>query len=91
MTEEEEEFVRRSQELAEQVRPELERIKKMFAGKGCQAQGAALADLVSIWLVGQRPEDREDGFVLWASTVWRLVPVNEKLMGDPWKRLRRKG
>ena len=58
-------------------------IKPLLAGKGPEAQGAALADLVATWLAGHHPDLRQEIFREWQDAVSRLVPVNEKIIfGD---------
>jgi hypothetical protein len=53
------------------------RIKPLLAGRGPDLAGAALADLVSIWLAGHHPAVREDVLQNWLATVRKLVPVSE--------------
>jgi hypothetical protein len=57
-----------------------QRIKPMLAGLSPQVQGTALADLVSIFLAGHRPDVREEAFARWIKLVRDLLPLSEKQM-----------
>jgi hypothetical protein len=68
-----EEIARRSQELVETMTP-------MLAGQGSAVQGAALSDLVSIWVAGHHPESRAEILLLFVETVAKLTAINAKFM-----------
>ncbi len=55
----------------------VERIKPALAGRDPALQGAALADLVSLWLAGHPPALRETFFADWIKTVRLLIPESE--------------
>jgi len=61
-------------ELARKLRPAL-------AGESGGVQGAALAELLSIWLAGHPPELRERLLTMHIDHVRQLVPENAKIMG----------
>ena len=74
--------------LAEEAMALVERARPIFAGQPSGAVGAALADLLAIWLASHRVEGDEDAQrSLWADmlaehcvTVRRLTEINaEKL------------
>ena len=52
-----------------------------FAGHNPGNQGAALGDLVAIWLAGYPPDLREPLLELHIEMVRRLIPVNARAMG----------
>jgi hypothetical protein len=56
----------------------LEQIGAMLAGRPPQAQGAILADLVSMWLAGWHPSVREEAFSLLQKLARERVPVQEE-------------
>jgi len=62
-------------------------IRPLLAGKGPLLQGAALADLVAMFIAGHRGRDAAETamrqmeiMVLHIETVGNLIPVNEKLL-----------
>jgi hypothetical protein len=65
--------------------------RPLFAGNDPDVQGAALADLVAIWIAGhivpddpQATEAMRGKFLeLHVETVRRLIPVNERLYIEP--------
>jgi hypothetical protein len=58
-------------------------IRPLLAGKLPEIQGAALADLTSLWLAGHHPTLREEVLKLHIEFIRQLVPVNENLIfGD---------
>lgn len=59
----------------------VENVRPLLAGQGPHNQGAALADLVAMWLAGHPPNIREDILALHVEMVRRLIPVNARLMG----------
>ncbi len=64
------------------------RIKPLLAGHPPEVQGAALADLLSIWLAGHHPCARKELAVLHLEYVIKLVPVSEAQIfpdGSPWQ------
>jgi hypothetical protein len=56
----------------------LEQIGAILAGRPAQAQGAILADLVSMWLAGWHPDVREEAFSLLQKLTRERVPVQEE-------------
>jgi hypothetical protein len=71
-----EEQIRRSQALVKQIQP-------MLAGQGPEAQAAALADLVAMWLAGHHPSLRYGQLAQFFVAVVKLSVINEKMMfGD---------
>ena len=72
--------------------PELEvlalvdRIKPLLAGQERAYQGAALAELLSLWLAGHPPEVRESVLVAHIEAVRGLTRVNARaLRGELWQ------
>lgn len=61
-------------------------IQPLLAGQPQYVQGAALADLFSLWIAGHfvpgKPDETRDYRVSivtnWVETVWKLVPASEK-------------
>ena len=53
------------------------RISALLAGCGPLIQGAALADLVSLYLAGHRPDEREEVLEVFVETVRKLTPASE--------------
>ena len=70
---------------AREVDDLVQAIGALLYGKTPEVQGAALADLLAIYLVGYRvPELRDEVFQMHIEAVRELIPVNEKLlMGEP--------
>ena len=63
-------------------------VKPLLAGKDAQVQGAALADLIAIWLAGHASEGpeatravREELLALHILTVRQLIYINSSAMG----------
>lgn len=54
----------------------VEQIKSHLAGQGPAVQGAALADLLAIWLAGHPPEMRDRLLDMHIAKVRELIPVN---------------
>jgi hypothetical protein len=68
-------------ELAAEIRP-------LLAGKPPEIQATALADLVSMFIVGHAPEIREEAIAMFFQAVMALVPINEAELfpdGSPWR------
>lgn len=69
----------------------IEKIRPLLAGKPAEVQGAALADLLAMWLAGHiMPDDpegtrelRETILAGHIDAVRELIPVNAKAMGLP--------
>lgn len=59
----------------------VENVRPFLADQGPHNQGAALADLVAMWLAGHPPSIREDLLALHVELVRRLIPVNARIMG----------
>ena len=55
----------------------VNKIKKHLRGKGPELQGAALCDLLAMFLAGHHPSLRDDVLEIHLNTVRALVPVNE--------------
>lgn len=59
------------------------RLREALAGKDPEIQGAALADMVSMWVAGHPPFVREQVLESWLEVMRRLIEVNDKIMfGD---------
>jgi hypothetical protein len=72
----ESEMLRDAEKLSMQIRP-------MLAGHHPSVQGAVLADLLAVWIVGHYPEARDEILQLHIDTVRELIPVTEKeIFGD---------
>jgi hypothetical protein len=64
---------------------------KLFAGKAADVQGAALADLLALWLAGHvvpgDPEGtqlvRDAILEMHLAAMWKLVPINFKYQIEP--------
>jgi len=56
----------------------VEQMGALLAGRPPQAQGAILADLVSMWLAGWHPTVREEAFSLLLKLARERVPVQEE-------------
>ena len=73
----------------EQIQHMVEAIKPMLAGHPPDVQGAALADLLAIWLAGHYVEDDKDAtrklraelLAKHCVVVRELVTVNAKMLG----------
>lgn len=61
-----------------------EQIKPLLHGRDPAVQGAALAEIVSIYFTGHRPELREEAITLWLKTMRDLVAHNAPR--GPWGR-----
>jgi hypothetical protein len=55
----------------------VEQLGTILAGRPPQAQGAILADLVSMWLAGWHPTVREEALLLLMKLARKRVPVQE--------------
>jgi hypothetical protein len=72
-----------SKQAAETALQIGERVKPLLAGHPPEVQGAVLADLLAIWLVGHAPALREQMLALHIEMVRELIEPNEKIMfGD---------
>jgi hypothetical protein len=56
------------------------RIRPLLAGYGRERQGAALADLVSFFIAGHHPAEREQVLELFIAAVRSLTPVSERVI-----------
>ena len=61
----------------------------MLAGKGSEVQGAALADLVAIWLGGHHPLIRNESFKTWVDLVLDFVKIEDRYGLDKFREDRR--
>lgn len=64
------------------------RIRPILAGHHPGVQGAALADLLSVWLAGHHPDMREEVFRVHMELVREMIPQSEKEIfpdGTPWE------
>lgn len=79
-----------AEDFARQVTDIVARLKPMMAGHGPAMQGAVIADLVSLWVAGHPPAEREGMFDLLCDHAWALVPASEMEMfgeaGHPARR-----
>lgn len=60
----------------------VERIRPLLAGHHPAIQGAALADLLAIWLAGHPAAFREDLLTMHITKVRELIPVNARIIGQ---------
>jgi len=61
----------------------VERIHPILEGRGPEAQGAILAELLATWIAGHHPKVRDKVLRLHVRFVRELVPVMEKIrFGD---------
>lgn len=70
--------VAESQAIAEAIKP-------LLAGHHPVIQGAALADLLAIWLAGHPPEFRQTLLDAHIEAVRDLIPINVKIIRDHMK------
>jgi hypothetical protein len=64
---------------------------RLFAGKPAEVQGAALADLLALWLAGHvivgdpkaTERVRKEVLAMHLETVWNLVPINYRDRIEP--------
>jgi hypothetical protein len=56
----------------------VEQIRAILSGKPPELQGAALADLLAIFLAGHHPKLRDEILRLHIETVRNLIPINER-------------
>jgi hypothetical protein len=83
-------FSAESRVLATEALRLSETIRPMLAGIAHEIQGAALADLVSVFIAGHHPDLREKAIKLWSEAMIALIPESEqqmleKLGFDPWE------
>ncbi|WP_245498854.1 hypothetical protein [Rhizobium ruizarguesonis] len=57
----------------------VEAIKPHLAGHPAELQGAAIADLMAIFLAGMAPEMREEAIEFHVDLVRQLIPVEESI------------
>lgn len=60
----------------------VNQIKRHLQGKGPELQGAALCDLLAMFIAGHHPILREDIIEIHLKAVRALVPVNEAALFD---------
>jgi hypothetical protein len=76
---------------ADEVHDLVEAVSPFFVGKPTQVQGAALADLLAIWLAGHVNRDdpsksariREEMLELHLKAVRALIPINYATLIEP--------
>jgi hypothetical protein len=76
---------------AEEVEALVEAVRPLFAGKRPEIQGAALADLLAMWLAGHvDPNDRpvteakrEELIEIHLAMVRLLIPINYAMLIEP--------
>jgi hypothetical protein len=80
--------------FARKVAQTVRRVRPLLTGLGSEVQGAALADLVSMWLAGhlvvaddsgiintaETSKVREQILTHWLDTMRKLIPENEKVI-----------
>ena len=66
-------------QISEGLRDQLHHV---LAGQHPSAQGAALADLLAMWLVAHPPQLREEMLRLHIEFVRKLIPVNARIVAD---------
>ena len=64
-------------ELSQQI---MHDIRKLLASHPPEIQGAAMADLLAIFIAGHHPDIRETIFTMHIDAVRRLIPVNVELI-----------
>ena len=68
----------------EKVRLVSTQIQPMLVGLGSAVQSAVLADLMSLWLAGQWPQELRDVLLeRWVEMVEALVPLSEEQLFGP--------
>jgi hypothetical protein len=67
-------------EMIAEIEMVVEAIKPLLAGRSPEVQGAVLADLVSILIVGHHPTLREEILRLHIESVRQLIKPNEQLL-----------
>jgi hypothetical protein len=70
------ELARAAQRLSMQIRP-------LLAGKPPEVISSALADLMSLWIVGHCPDCRKQMFDDWIELTRALIPETEKEVFGP--------
>lgn len=60
----------------------VDRIRPVLAGEDPSNQGAALADLLAIWIAGHAPKLREPTLAFHIDHVRRLIPVNARSLAE---------
>lgn len=67
-------------EAAHEVERIVEQCRHELAGHPPEIQGAALADLLAIWLAGHPPPMREELLRVHIDMMCQLIPVNEEMI-----------
>jgi hypothetical protein len=62
----------------------IEAIRPILAGHSPDVQGAALIELLAMFLAGYAPPLRDEILALHVETVRAIVPLVEHELGDPW-------
>jgi hypothetical protein len=78
---------------AEEVEAVVEAVRPLFAGKRPEIQGAALADLLAMWLAGHVDRDDPEGknsaliqeelIEIHLAMVRQLIPINYAMLIEP--------
>jgi len=63
----------------------VEPMRLLFANHGPDVQGAALVELLAIFIAGHHPKVRAETLALIVEAALRLVPIVEIEIGEPWK------
>jgi len=63
----------------------VEPMRLLFANHGPDVQGAALVELLAIYIAGHHPKVRAETLRLMLHAMRELVPIVEIEIGDPWK------
>jgi hypothetical protein len=63
-----------------EVRDLVTQLKEHLRGKGPLLQGAALADVISMYFAGHHPAMREETINEWIKTMRDLIPLNEEAL-----------
>lgn len=87
------------EKTAKSVEALVKAVIPLFRGKSVQVQGAALADLLALWLAGHVNRDdpaasdgvRKQMLELHLQAVWALVPLNFEEYVEPQLRRGRTG
>jgi hypothetical protein len=66
----------------QRARAIVDRVKPIFAGQGGGAQGAALAELLALYLAGHPAPLRDEVLAMHVDCVRRLIPVVENELSN---------
>jgi hypothetical protein len=70
-------------EILHRARGLIESIKPLLAGQGFDAQGAALVELVALYIAGHAPPLRDELLALHVEAVRLMIPAIERELFGP--------